>query len=510
MMDRTDTLVSTRLGPYLLEEVLGRGGAATVYRAHQASLGRDVAIKVLRRDADPQFAARFARESRAIAGLQHPNILPVYDFGEDGALQYLVMRYVPGGRTLRDELLAGPLEPVPALRVMERLLDALGFAHARGIVHRDIKPGNVLLPAPDWPLLADFGIARLGAETSQLTLAGQAIGTPDYMSPEQASGRPVDPRSDLYSAGVVLFEMLTGSVPFRGESALAVAVQHIGQPPPAPRLLNPALPESVEPLLTRALAKSPDERYQTAAELASALARLAEQLERRETQRRDIGPPPVLAPGGPTPAPPRAAPASPRSASRPLPDLASSSPAGRRRAPLLIGLALIAAVAVALALLRGQGGVPGAPATGFTPIRVEDDAWQGGYRYDDGRTYGGRSATWIYGSSTQFSSMSAAFELPEAPECRARLTVEGMDSEGGAKTPIRVEVNGAEIYSGPNPLPDDDIPLDTGTWASHAFEFDGDLLRAGRNEVRISNLAEGAFSLPPFFMLDYAEIGCAG
>jgi tRNA A-37 threonylcarbamoyl transferase component Bud32 len=470
----TTSLSNTRLGPYVLGEAIGRGGAATVYRAHQPSLGRDVAIKVLRHDADPQFARRFAREARAIAALQHPNILPVYDFGEHDGLQYLVMRYVPGGRTLREALADGPLDLSAALHLMARLLDALAYAHAQGVVHRDIKPGNVLLPSPDWPLLADFGIARLGGDTQQLTLAGQAIGTPDYMSPEQATGRPTDARSDIYSAGVMLYEMLTGRAPFRGEGALAVVAQHVNQPPPPPRLFAPQLPAAVEAALLRALAKDPAERYQSAREMAEALAAANVQRSTLNVQQT-------------------AAPA----LERPL----------RVRPVLFVVGLLLAAVVVWLAL--GRGGVAGT-ADGRLPVLLEDTAWEGGYRRTGAATvYGGRTATWVYGTTTQYSAMRATFVLDEAPGCAAALRVEGMDSEGQAKTPISVAVNGAEIYRGPNPLPDDDLPLETGTWAAHTFTFDGSLLRAGHNEVRIANLAEGAFSLPPFFMLDYAEVRCA-
>jgi serine/threonine protein kinase len=509
-----DTLAHTQLGPYRLLEQVGRGGAAAVYRARQESLDRDVAVKVLHRDVDPQFAARFVREARAIAALQHPNILPVYDFGEQGDVQYLVMRYVPGGRTLRDELAGGPLEPAHALQLMTRLLDALEYAHQHGVVHRDIKPGNVLLPTPDWPLLADFGIARLGGDT-QLTLAGQAIGTPDYMSPEQGSGRAVDARSDVYSAGAMLYEMLTGRVLFQGESALAVVMQHISQPPASPRLLNPALPPAVETAVLRALAKNPDERFQSAREMAHALERVTNQLGQPSTStppRHENRPPPQepvrsgnAARRVPSPTDIGAAPAAP---SRPVSPVSPTPPqAHRLPIGLLLGLALLLVIGGALVLTL-RGGQGNDSAGGALPIRLDDTVWQGGYRYTDGRTYGGRSATWIYGRGTEYSAMQASFELTEAPQCLAELRVEGMDSEGRARTAISVEVNGAEIYNGPNPLPDDDLPLESGTWATHAFQFDGALLRAGANEVTISNLDEGTVGLPPFFMLDEAELAC--
>jgi hypothetical protein len=196
----------------------------------------------------------------------------------------------------------------------------------------------------------------------------------------------------------------------------------------------------------------------------------------------------------------------PAPAARPAPAPRVQTARPRLPRPLLVGLALLLALGAALALLA-RGGTGGGD--GATAVRLEDSAWQGGYGYADGRTYGGRNATWIYGATTEYSAMRAEFELDEAPACEAALVVEGMDSEGPAKTAISVAVNGAEIYRGPNPLPDDDLPLESGTWATHAFSFDGGLLRAGRNEVRIANLEAGQFGRPPFFMLDYADIGCA-
>jgi hypothetical protein len=352
-------------------------------------------------------------------------------------------------------------------------------------VHRDIKPANVLLPSPDWPLLADFGIAQVGADTRQLTGAGQVIGTPDYMSPEQGSGHPVDQRSDLYSVGVMLYELLTGDLPFRAGSALAVVVKHVSEPPPPLRSVNSELPELLEPVVLRALEKSPEARYQSATEMAAALRQAADQLERVVT--------------GPAP-----------SAAQRL---------TRPRHWWLIAAGVIGALGLVVALSRllptgptTNPGQPTAPAGArASTIRLEDTQWQGGYRRTDGPTiYGGRSATWIYGYATEYSSMAVAFELAGSPRGTVQLTVEGMDSEGRAKTPISIEVNGVEIYHGPNPLPDDDIPLESGTWAAYTWTFDASLLRAGANQIQIRNLAEGAFSLPPFFMLDYADVTILG
>ncbi|HNP72198.1 MAG TPA: serine/threonine-protein kinase [Kouleothrix sp.] len=277
-------LIDTRLNQYHLIEIVRRGGMSTVYKAYQDSLDRFVAVKVLSSNRDPQFAARFKREARAIAALQHHNILPVYDFGEQGALLFLVLQYVENGNSLAD-MLGRPMQPVTALRLTSHVLDALDYAHKRGIIHRDIKPGNVLMPSPSWPMLADFGIAKLMNDNQRLTLANQIIGTAAYMAPEQATGRPIDARTDLYAAGVVLYELVTGRVPFDSDTPMAVLTKHVYDPPPPARTLNPDLSPLLEALLDRALAKEPAARFQTAAEMSAALLDTAAQLEVQQQSR---------------------------------------------------------------------------------------------------------------------------------------------------------------------------------------------------------------------------------
>src|SRR5262245_46728142 len=188
-------LSGTRLGQYELIQVVGHRGMATVYKAYQASLDRFVAVKVLEHTHDQGFAARFKREARVIAQLQHPNILPVHDFGEQDGWLYLVLQYIENGVTLGD-MLGQPIASNWALRLIERLLDALDYAHGRGVIHRDIKPSNILMLSPTWPVLADFGIAKLN-DNQNLTSSGLIIGTVAYMAPEQATGEPVDARADL-------------------------------------------------------------------------------------------------------------------------------------------------------------------------------------------------------------------------------------------------------------------------------------------------------------------------
>jgi serine/threonine-protein kinase len=270
-------LLGTLLGQYRIDDVIGRGGAATVYKAYQPSLERNVAIKVLRASDDPQFAARFQREAWVIAQLQHPNILPIYECGERDGLFYLALQYVDDGATLANRL-GKPMEPGAALMLTERVLSALEYAHSRGVIHRDLKPANILMSAPDWPMLADFGIAKL-TNAQGLTLAGWVIGTPEYMAPEQASGQPIDAGVDIYAMGVVLYEMLTGRVPFTAPSPVAVLQQHMNTPVPSLRRVAPHLSVAVEEIALRALAKDPANRYQSAAAMRADIQRIAESLK---------------------------------------------------------------------------------------------------------------------------------------------------------------------------------------------------------------------------------------
>jgi len=278
----SDHLLNSHLGQYHLIEIIGRGGMATVYKAHQISLDRFVAVKVLTRTLDPEFSLRFTREAYTIARLHHPNILAVYDYAEYNGLLYLVMPCIDQGLTLQD-LLDRPMEPAWALRLMARVLDALDYAHQRGVIHRDVKPSNVLITASNWPVLADFGIAKLMDESLSFTQSGMIVGTAAYMAPEQATGQLIDGRTDLYACGIILYEALTGRVPFDATTPLGMMHQHVYEPPPPPRGITPDLPESVEAVLLRALAKDPHDRYQTAAEMAAAVERIAGQLERPRT-----------------------------------------------------------------------------------------------------------------------------------------------------------------------------------------------------------------------------------
>jgi serine/threonine-protein kinase len=260
----------TSLGAYVITARIGRGGMASVYQAHHPALDRDVAIKVLWDSLADQagFLERFRREARAASRLRHPNILTVYDFGEDGGIAYMVTELLPGG-TLADRL-GHTLPFTEALRVVRAIGSALDTAHAAGLIHRDVKPSNILFTRDGEPVLADFGIARLVESGEQLTVQGSLIGTPHYMAPEMASGGEVGPLADLYSLGVVLYEMLAGEPPFPRPTPIAVVRAHIHESPPSLSLRSPPLPAEIDAVVSRALAKDPRRRYRSGAALAAA------------------------------------------------------------------------------------------------------------------------------------------------------------------------------------------------------------------------------------------------
>ncbi len=262
-------------GRYDVGHLLGSGGMAEVYEGQDRLLGRPVAIKVLRSQyaSDPAFLERFRREAQAVAALSHPNIVAIYDTGMEDATPFIVMEYVQG-RTLRDAIRdEGALPAFRAAEIGAQVAAALGVAHLRGLVHRDVKPGNVMLTADGTAKVMDFGIARIET-ASPLTQPAAVVGTAQYISPEQAEGRTVDGRSDIYSLGCVLYEMLTGQVPFTGPTPVAIAYRHVQDQVIPPRLLNPNVPAALEAVCLKAMAKAPDDRYQTAAQLSADLARL--------------------------------------------------------------------------------------------------------------------------------------------------------------------------------------------------------------------------------------------
>ncbi|MEA2452660.1 MAG: eukaryotic-like serine/threonine-protein kinase [Actinomycetota bacterium] len=265
----TNTLLSDR---YRLGDKIATGGMGTVYRAEDEKLGRTVAIKLLASNLadDSNFVERFRREARASAGLRHPNIANVFDAGDEDDCHFIVMELAEGrdlARVLRED---GPLAPERAVNVLGQISLALGHAHAAGIIHRDVKPANVIVDDKDGVKVTDFGIAR-AADDSKLTMTGSVLGTAHYISPEQAEGRDLSPASDIYSLGIVAFETLTGALPFTGDSLMAVALRHINEEVPPPSAINTSTPPGLDDVVRRATRKNLAERFATTAEFNAAL-----------------------------------------------------------------------------------------------------------------------------------------------------------------------------------------------------------------------------------------------
>jgi predicted Ser/Thr protein kinase len=282
--------VGETVGPYRIVEQLGQGGMATVFKAYHAALDRYVAIKVLHPafTVDPSFLARFQREARVVARLDHPNIVPVYDYSEHAGAPYLVMKFIPG-ETLKARLARGPMAGSEVLRCIEAVGAALEFAHGQGVLHRDIKPSNIMLAGDGTIYLADFGLARMAQAGESTLSADTLLGTPSYMSPEQARGdKELDTGTDIYSFGVVVYELVVGRVPFSADTPYAVIHDHIFTPLPPPRRVNPKLPEAAETALLKALAKDRGQRYATVADMVVDL-------------RRSLGPQAAAFAAGPAP-----------------------------------------------------------------------------------------------------------------------------------------------------------------------------------------------------------------
>ncbi|MBL6980949.1 MAG: protein kinase [Anaerolineales bacterium] len=336
-----DSLVGQTLGGYRLVERLGQGGMATVYKAYEAALGRYVAVKVLPQffARDPSFMRRFQREAKAVAQLSHPNIVPIHTYGEHGNITYIVMQYIEGGTLKKSR--GNVMNSAEALELLLPVVRALNYAHQRGIVHRDVKPSNILLTEGEWPMLADFGLAQMAEASVQLTGTGVGIGTPMYMSPEQGQGAGVDQRTDIYSMGIVLYELLTGDVPFRADTPMAVVIKHMTAPMPPPRQVNSDIPEVLEEVILKATAKEPEHRYQSAEEMAQAMEAALGELRRS----------PEVAPELETSEP-----------------QAEQSPARPSRTPLFLGiLGIVLLAALGVFLLTGGRGEAMIGALGLRP-----------------------------------------------------------------------------------------------------------------------------------------------
>lgn len=267
--------IPEEIGRYIVKSELGRGGMATVYRAFDPRFDREVAIKVLPREMlhDPQFRSRFEREIKLVAALEHPSIVPVYDVGEEDGQPYFVMRYMGGG-SLSDLIQKGGFSIQDTARIVEKVAQGLAYAHRKGVIHRDLKPDNILFDDNGEPFISDFGVAKLSEASGSLTGSG-IIGTPAYMSPEQAQGTEVDSRSDVYGLGVIVYQMLSGQQPYSADTPMGVVVKHITEPVPEILSVDPNLPTEVDTIIRTAMAKDKTKRYETTIDLAKALNLLA-------------------------------------------------------------------------------------------------------------------------------------------------------------------------------------------------------------------------------------------
>jgi len=265
----TTALLGTTLGQYKLVSMIGEGGIATVYKAHQPNLDRWVAVKVLHSN-DQNTLARFEREAKTVAQLRHRNILMVYEYGLTKNRPYIAMEYVEEG-TLENYLTGEPMNWMRAVSIGIAVAEALHYAHQHGLIHRDVKPSNILMPQDDWPLLADFGLVKMVNEDKALTATGMIMGTPAYIAPEQARGDELGPHADMYSLGVIMFEMIAGRLPFNYENANYLMLAHIQETPPSLRKFNQLCPVDLERVILKTLEKVPEDRYADLQELIDAL-----------------------------------------------------------------------------------------------------------------------------------------------------------------------------------------------------------------------------------------------
>src|SRR5574341_710155 len=313
--DYSSNLVGTNFGQYHIIDQLGKGGMATVYLAEQSSIGRQVAIKIMPPHFlhDATFLERFRREVQVIAKLQHPSILPIYDYGQHSGMPYIVMAFMSGG-TLEDRIRRGPMERNLTSKILSQVAEALDHAHRNGVIHRDFKPSNVLLDRDDNAYLADFGIAKISEATVQLT-GNAMVGTPAYMAPEMGSVEEVTALVDVYALGVSLYQMLSGSLPYKGETPIKVLLSHTKDPIPEIREVRGDLPGGVSEVIKKAMAKKPEERFQSAGELAEALANVVRRrvptqqiptISQPRDQAMEMTQPVYTPPPQPAPAPPPA------------------------------------------------------------------------------------------------------------------------------------------------------------------------------------------------------------
>lgn len=606
---------------YKLRSPIGEGNFSVTWLATDLVLGRDVAVKILREQyyVHKGFAARFENEARAAALISHPNVIQVFDYGRDGEVPFIVMQYVPGPTLkayIRDE---HPLTVEEAVDFTREILEGLSAIHAAGIIHRDVKPQNVLLSETNQAKLTDFGIARLGTVEAGLTESGTALGTAAYMAPEQASGQPVTPASDLYSVGVIMYEMLTGRLPFPGDNPVQVMYRHVNELPPPPRSINRQIPFTIEAFILRALAKAPVDRFASARAMRDALLNPSSQATSVQAVVPSVDPSEATAVARAIPsAPPVAAGrvggaagggAPPRTPPRRVVERDDRSQPQSRNGfiiPLLVFVLLLGTLgAVGLAgAFSGDDGKstatptvavvvvatetveiptstptqeptatltpepptptatvmpepsptpeppptetavpptttpepppptpepptptpepepeptePPAPPVAFdTPFPIGQippsflgnanvtlgaDGWEGGYRREDGVLYG-LPAVHLYGKGSGADSISASFEIGEAPNTYIVVQITGMDDERRKKAPMRLWLNDYLVWEGASPFANEDW-TDIG-WLIGSL----DALQPGTNTITLENMApNGDVGKPPWNLLTSAVV----
>jgi len=375
-----EDLIGKQLGAFQIVEHLGEGGMASVYKAYQPRMDRYVALKVLPRyfSQNPEFVSRFSLEARVIAKLEHLHILPVYDFGESDGFTYLAMRLLEGG-SLSDLLREHGKLPLPEInRIIAQVGGALDYAHQQGVIHRDIKPENVLTDAFDNCLLTDFGIAKMIEATAHLTHTGGILGTPSYISPEQGTGKPIDHRSDIYSLGIVLYRMTVGDLPYKADNPMGIVFKHCYEPIPLPCESAPDMPESLERVILKALAKEPDERYSTVGEMVGALQEVvgASAVSEPVQERVETSPVAPIEKSEPPPPEPLES-EKPATARKSLDEeetmLEPAAPKTRRKLPWVVVVQVFLALVIVAAWFWTQKMKPASPVNAFLYVKTEPE-----------------------------------------------------------------------------------------------------------------------------------------
>jgi eukaryotic-like serine/threonine-protein kinase len=533
-------------GRYRLEQRIGEGASAITCRAYDVLLRRPVALKLLRSEysTDQMSSARFAREALAAAAVNHPNVVQVYDYGTHDGQSYLVMQYI-AGRNLKQVIVSKqPLAPTAAVRYVRRLLRGLGAIHDAGIVHRDVKPQNVLVGDDGMLRVTDFGIAR-GPRADTLTDFGATVGTAAYMAPEQIRGESVSAATDLYAVGVVLFELLTGRLPFRGEHPVAFMVVPLQQPAPAPSQFADDIPPALDAVVLRALAKNPADRFASAADMERALddavcpptagrppartGRVSEWIsaailvllvlgllgvalatafgggsgKRVDDATRGA----LLAAAGTTAPtatarvlrPPVGAKSQPTAT---IANLTATEPARAQPTPLPSRTPELRIVPVANAAPTKQA------TTKSIALKFGAADWQGGYYRGDATWYG-RAWTAVYGAQSSYPRVVLTVSLAKAPKGSVWLIITGLDDEWAGTNPIVVSVNGVEIFSGPSPFVSwDGVGHgEQAQWKAVKWKVPAGTLHIGDNEVTLANMAPSAsVGSPPYVLVSDAKL----